>query len=189
MLAGSKGLGAVTYRSVEDAAGLPRGTTSNFYSSRAALIEAMIRRQLDIERDLARELLVALASRDRDAQLRDATERIVEWVDTAPAFSLAHYELMLAGARLPDLSQPIAEVAEEIWQLLAPVAKAAGSSQPHRDARKLFALIDGVLLDRLTHPGQDGRLLHDALSDELTRMGAESDGNPSKSSVQHSPAS
>jgi len=176
-LAGTDGLGAVTYRSVEDAAGLPRGSTSNHYATRTALIEAMIRRQLHIERErshaLAHELLEALASPDRDARLGDATARIVAWVDDAPAFSLAHYELMLAAARIPDLHRAIANAAQELWRLLAPVATAAGSSDPARDARKLLAVIDGILLDRLTHPDQDPHLLSDALRDEIDRMGAQ----------------
>jgi AcrR family transcriptional regulator len=51
-----KGMKGLTHRAVDAAAGLAEGTTSNYYRNRAALVEAVLDRLLELDADLLRNV-------------------------------------------------------------------------------------------------------------------------------------
>jgi AcrR family transcriptional regulator len=51
-----KGMKGLTHRAVDAAAGLAEGTTSNYYRNRAALVEALLDRLLELDADLLRNV-------------------------------------------------------------------------------------------------------------------------------------
>jgi DNA-binding transcriptional regulator YbjK len=50
-----KGMKGLTHRAVDAAAHLPEGTTSNYYRNRAALVEAVLDRMLELDAALLQD--------------------------------------------------------------------------------------------------------------------------------------
>lgn len=166
-IAGERGLRAVTHRSIEDAADVPRGSAVYHFRTKPQLIEAMVGRLADAEGQRSAELghavAMALAGGQGPDRLDALIAEIVRWIDTDRAFALAHYELVLAGARDDHLRAITSAAAANLWRLAEPIAVAAGSTDPRRDARIIVSVIDGVLLDRVTHDPPDDELTTAAL--------------------------
>lgn len=166
-IAGERGLRAVTHRSIEDAAEVPRGSAVYHFRTKPQLIEAMVARLAEVEEhrsaDLGHAVAMALASGQGADHLEALIAEIVRWIDTDRAFALAHYELALAGARDDHLRAIMSAAAATLWRLAEPIAVAAGSADSARDARIVVSVLDGLLLDRVTHDPQDDELTAIAL--------------------------
>ncbi|MFC6900611.1 TetR/AcrR family transcriptional regulator [Nonomuraea dietziae] len=78
------GLAQVTHRAIDKAAGVPDGTTSNYFRTRSALYEAIVRRLLDLQlADLDRLAVTPLPG--SPAELLDLLAATVEAVTARPA--------------------------------------------------------------------------------------------------------
>jgi AcrR family transcriptional regulator len=154
------GLGAVTHRSVEQAAGVPHGSVTYYFGSRDGLIAALVERMVtESEQQVA-----AIAARQAAGSGLDSIARtIATWMDANRELHLARLELELAAARDPRLRERMTDAARVFWRMCEPLAAAAGSDDPQRDGRAMTAMIDGLLLDRLAHPGQTHALLVEAV--------------------------
>jgi AcrR family transcriptional regulator len=174
-VAGERGLRAVTHRAVEDAAGVPRGSSVYYFPSKPRLIDAMVERLAEVEErrsaTLAHAVALALASSDGPSRLESLLSEIVSWIDADRSFALAHYELVLAGARDVELRAKTSRAAQSLWRLAEPIALAAGSTSPQRDGRMIVAVLDGLLLDRLTHDPKDDELTVDTLRHLIASFG------------------
>ena len=148
----NKGSRGLTHRAVDAEAGVPAGTTSNYYGTRRALIDGLIERigeRLTPEPEVARHLASRRPSRKLYADyLRDIVRRLSKERDSA----LALFELRLEASRNPD-------VAEAIGGWLR--AGYAADVEFTRDAKlpggafeiALFHYaLDGLMLDQLTFP-------------------------------------
>lgn len=152
------GLGAVTHRNVEQAAGAPHGSVTYWFGSREGLVSALIdwlcaksEEQVGAIAAFAQEQLATGRALDTDAVARALTA----WMDDGAALHLARMELELQGAREPAHAARMTQAAQKFWDMGATVAAALGSENPARDGRALAIMLDGVLLDRLAHPPQD----------------------------------
>jgi AcrR family transcriptional regulator len=153
-LIGTRGLEAVTHRSVAEAAGVSLGAISHHFPSRQALMDAALERAG--EREVARLERLAL---DLQEQLFDTGE----WIDAMsaalaldlkrdPIPRLAQYELLLACARNPGMRE-LARAWRQAHMRVAVVGmRAAGSRQPEQHGRLLVAAITGLLLKQLAAP-------------------------------------
>lgn len=154
------GLGAVTHRSVESAAGVPHGSVTYYFGSRDGLVFALVDRMLaECEEQVAEIARRQTAGSDLDSVARG----IAAWMDGNREMHLARLELELAAARDPRLRERMTEAAKVFWRMCEPIAAAAGSEDPERDGRGMAAMVDGLLLDRLAHPGQTHDLLVEAV--------------------------
>lgn len=164
-LVGGGGLGAVTHRAVESAAGVPHGSVTYWFGSRDGLVAAMVDRLVaDCEAQvavIARDVTAAFAAGgapDVDA----AATAIADWIDGGADMHIARMELELAAARDPRLRARMRDAAQVFWRLCEPLARAAGSTDPERDGRAMAAMVDGLLIDRLAHPPQGDGVLASA---------------------------
>jgi AcrR family transcriptional regulator len=154
------GLGAVTHRSVEQAAGVPHGSVTYYFGSRDGLVFALVDRMVaESEAQVAAIAEQQAAGSDLDTVARN----IAAWMDGNRELHLARLELELAAARDPRLRERMTDAARYFWGMCVPLAAAAGSQDPPRDGRALAAMVDGLLLDRLAHPGQTHGLLVEAV--------------------------
>lgn len=165
------GLAAVTHRSVEAAAGAPHGTVTYWFGNRegliAALIEALLEECAVIVQGIAGPLRAQLESGEPfDPQTVAAG--IAAWMDHARDLHIARLELELQAARDPALRRRMTDAARVFWAMCEPLAAATGSEDPVRDGRALAAMIDGLLVDRLSHPPQDDGILVAAVERMLT---------------------
>lgn len=161
-LLGGGGLGAITHRSVEAAAGVPHGSVTYWFGSREGLVAAMVDRLVAhseaqvtvIARDVAASLS---AGRAPDAEA--VATALAAWIERSADWHVARMELELAAVRDPRLRVRMREAAQVFWRLCEPLARAAGSQDPKRDGRAMAAMVDGLLLDRLAHPPQGDQVL------------------------------
>ncbi|HEX5194385.1 MAG TPA: hypothetical protein VFW09_16425 [Solirubrobacteraceae bacterium] len=157
-LVSADGLGAVTHRSVEKAAGAPHGSVTYWFGNRDGLIAALVdwiceqsERNVGAIAGWVQEQLEAGRQPDVDA----VAAALVAWQDDNATLHLARLELELQGAREPAHAERMTRAAQKFWDMGAMVARSLGSTDPERDGRAMATMLDGLLLDRLTHPPQD----------------------------------
>lgn len=143
---GSRGL---THRAVDAAAGLPAGSTSYYYRSRAALLGACVRCLVDrdhAELDALRPLITATDPATLADALADLLDR---WLTTDRRRHLARYELTMESVRRPELATELHRTGHGLRQRVASILSEFGAIDPTRQARLLVACIDGVLFDNI----------------------------------------
>jgi DNA-binding transcriptional regulator YbjK len=148
------GLGAVTHRAVEAAAGLPHGSTTYYFKTREALIDAAVQRLRDRDHAavdaIGHEIAMALASRGEALDYARIAAGMTAWVRASRDQQLARFELTVASTRRQEIADALAEGRETFVRLVLPIVVAAGSRDPDRDARTLLAMLDGLVLHKLT---------------------------------------
>ena len=155
------GLAAVTHRSVEQAARVPHGSVTYYFGSRDGLVSALVDRMVA----QSEEQVAAIAERQAAGSDLDSVARtIATWMDDNRELHLARLELELAAARDERIRERMTDAARIFWRMCEPLAAAAGSEDPERDGRGMAAMVDGLLLDRLAHPGQTHELLVEAVA-------------------------
>ncbi|WP_213575385.1 TetR family transcriptional regulator [Rhodococcus sp. USK13] len=151
---GRKGARALTHRAVDESAGMPQGSTSNYFRTRGALLEGMVTR---------------LAARDVDdwekfADLRpDGMEALVEALAAFTLYaagpdrirSRARYALFAEASAVPALGEIIGSARAGLVEWGASMLDLAGSRNPAADAVVVTDYLDGVILHQLTVPDPD----------------------------------
>jgi AcrR family transcriptional regulator len=154
------GLGAVTHRSVEQAAGAPHGSVTYWFGSRDGLISALIDWMCNESERQVGAIAAAVQAQiaaGQDLDPDDIADALVAWMDGVAPHHLARMELELQGAREPAHAARMTRAAQVFWDMCATIAAGLGSEDPARDGRAMAVMLDGILLDRLAHPpqGQD----------------------------------
>lgn len=152
--AGAHGL---SHRAVDTRAGIPRGTTSNFFNTRRELVLAAARglnethwRYVHALRDqidspLDREKLAAILHRLVTAEDEDVRVR-----------HLARYELFLAGVREPELRPILADIRRAAMQTAVLLLESAGLPEPAHHVQLLAAVLNGLTFDHITASPPEG---------------------------------
>lgn len=166
-LVAREGLRSLTHRAVEAEAGVPHGSTTYYFGSRYELLAALINRMHELDKEkvepIAHKLTLMLADRSRAPRLDAIIEEIVAWVESDIPLQMARYEMQVAGARDPELKTLMTGCASVFWRMSEPIAVAAGSKDPARDARLINSVLDGLILDYLTHDGADSAMISDGM--------------------------
>ncbi|WP_432034769.1 TetR/AcrR family transcriptional regulator [Streptomyces cucumeris] len=155
-LLAERGMRGLTHRAVDEAAGLPQGSTSNHARTRAALLKAAVRRLAEREgRLLAPEEMPPLSdgpdrahdtAADPLAALADALSLALHRSLTQQRDLLvARYELALEATRRPELREYYDTAGRGFRQLLEGMVAAAGSTEPRRHGRSLTAWCEGLM--------------------------------------------
>ncbi|UJP09761.1 TetR family transcriptional regulator [Microbacterium sp. KUDC0406] len=146
---GSRGL---THRAVDERAGVPIGTTSNYFRSRDALIAGLFERigarLAPTPDDLARRV----SETPSRALFADYVRDIVRRLSTEREVTLALFELRLESARRPELAAMMAAWQRAGFDGDVAFNQAAGLPGGRREIALFHYAIDGLLLDRLTSP-------------------------------------
>lgn len=173
---GSRGL---THRAVDRAAGLPEGSTSYYFRTRASLLRAVVERLAAL--DAAELAQLPDAGGGVGHRLAESVALLVEQLTTTGRDRLlARYELSLEATRRPELREVLAENTAALRRAVAGRLRAAGASDPHRSARELMVLLDGLLLNQLTGLAadhEDGAALRGRVERVLAAAGAWPEGN------------
>jgi AcrR family transcriptional regulator len=166
-LVADAGLGAVTHRSVEKAAGAPHGSVTYWFSSRDGLIAALVDRLCEESERQVGEIAGRAQSQLERGEALDVdavTAALVGWMDGASRHHAVRMELELHSARDPIHAERMTRAAATFWAMGSALSAALGSSDPERDGRAMAEMLDGILLDRLTHPGQEDAVVRAAVS-------------------------
>ena len=146
---GSRGL---THRAIDTEAGVPKGTTSNYFASRDEVIDAILLRiserlqpDPDIHADLAqRPLGVELFTE----YLRDIVHRLTGDRDAA----IALFELRLEATRRPHVAEALTAWRQAGLQADIEFNEKMGLPGRPADITLFHYALDGLLLDQLTVP-------------------------------------
>jgi DNA-binding transcriptional regulator YbjK len=144
------GLHGLSHREVDKHAGLPRGTTSNYFKSREALVAATIQRIVDLHFAMIVEL------RARHAQTASVIDLLGDVVDEAltnfPGRYAAMFELAMESRRRPELRVEFDRIADEAMKLTYDAHRGKDSEPSRRDVELLNAFYNGVLFTSLVMP-------------------------------------
>ena len=165
-LLAEQGLRGLTHRAVDQVAGLPAGSTSYYFRTRAALVEGCVGRLLEL--DLAVEVPSVLAA--HPAALLDVLTGIGVAMATAQRRrTLARYELSLAAVREPDLRPPLIEGGDTLRRLAAQALVGWGAADPDAAAAEVAAVLDGLVFTALLRGPHDPSALAAWLRPALAR--------------------
>jgi DNA-binding transcriptional regulator YbjK len=138
--AGSRGL---THRAVDDAAGLPRGSTSYYLPTRDSLLEAGVHRLAELDAasvpPLEGDALAVVLSRVLEQQLSVDRPRLI-----------ARYELSLEAVRRPRLREVLAAGTRQVREAVCARLIEDGIAEPDGIADDLLAMLEGLLFTQVT---------------------------------------
>lgn len=163
------GMRGLTHRAADAAAGLPAGSTSYYFRTRAALVAGCLARLLDL--DLEHEPPAAGAAATGPAAFADAlTEFGVHLATTQRHRTLARYELALASARDPDLRAALVAGGDTLRGLGARILARLGAPDPVAAAEEVAAVLDGLLFTALVRGPDDPAALAGRIRPAMHRV-------------------
>ncbi|WP_214416120.1 TetR/AcrR family transcriptional regulator [Sphaerisporangium fuscum] len=147
-----RGMRGLTHRAVDEAAGLPPGSTSNVARTRAALLDLTLARLTMLEE----AAFPAFSAGDNleAGRLAELTAGFLHFQLTeGRRTSLARYELALEATRRPELRKVYDEIGRRFREAAIAVLASAGSADPVRHGGQLVAFAEGVIFDALVGAG------------------------------------
>jgi DNA-binding transcriptional regulator YbjK len=143
---GEHGIRALTHARVDARAGLPKGSTSNWFRTRAALLAGVIEHLAEQERAIAPTRDVTTPD--------DLVELICTMIETASGPQQARTRVRLAlsleAAQNADLLAPLQAQRATFVEWTAGLLTQIAAHQPHQAARTLLACSNGALFHKLT---------------------------------------
>ncbi len=165
-----QGMRGLTHRAVDQEAGLPPGTTSNYARTRAALLELSLARMTELEAQFIGPELAGLVARDAD-ELAGVLARVVHRsITTARQRMIARYELALEATRRPELRAAYDSVGLEFREVTSGLLIVLGSARPERHARMVISWVEGAMFYSLAGTGWRDIPSEDQLRAELTEL-------------------
>jgi DNA-binding transcriptional regulator YbjK len=156
-LLGAEGVRALTHARVDERAGLPAGSTSNWFRTRRALLGGVVDWIAERERaDFDPAAMPAIT--ELDGLIEGLC--VMAEVQTGPfaARTRARYALFLELSGDLELGEPLLRQRREFERWTERIVGDVGIAEPVPAARAIMALCDGLLLHRLTvDPGLDMR--------------------------------
>jgi AcrR family transcriptional regulator len=144
----AEGARGLTHRAVDRAAGLPEGSTSNVFRSRAALLEGTLAHHAAM--DLAAGTEPARVPAPLPRMDRPDAAGLVKAgflaVLARRDHNIARFELLLESTRREELRAPIEAARSEFATRTRGLLEACGCKTPERHTRELLATLDGFLL-------------------------------------------
>jgi DNA-binding transcriptional regulator YbjK len=154
-LVGTEGLRALTHARVDQRAGLPRGSTSNYFRTRAALLSGVV--DWIVERELSE--VGAAFSAASAASLVDTFCDLLEYVTQRNrSMTTARLVLFMEASHNPALREAVSRGRTAMESSMTAVLARLGASDPAAAAAALMACIEGLILHRVVrHDDSDPR--------------------------------
>ena len=148
-LLGAEGIRALSHAHVDERAGLPPGSTSNWFRTRRALLAGVVDWIAEHERaDLEPAAMPAISG--VDGLIEGLCGMAELQTGRFAARTRARYALFLELAGDPELGEPLRRQRREFERWTERIVIAVGIADPVPATRALMALGDGLLLHRLT---------------------------------------
>lgn len=157
-LLADRGMRGLTHRAVDEAAGLPPGSTSNLARTRSALLELTLARLTQLESAAFAPILESPAE-DLVGVLAEMTAQAL-WAQLTVGRrrTVARYELALEATRRPELRRIYDRAGARFRDPAVAILSAAGSSDPVRHGRQIVAFSEGVIFDAVIGAGVEPTL-------------------------------
>ena len=160
-LLASSGVHGLTHRAVENAAGLPPGTASNYFRTREALLVAAAERVAELHfAETDRDATAASSGPQPGATLPAMAEEVAGMLagsllaaaTTHRDRYLAVFELLFEARRRPALAAALAGLQQDATQFTAGLHARLGLPIPASAVPTLIALYEGALFTLLITP-------------------------------------
>jgi DNA-binding transcriptional regulator YbjK len=145
-LIGTQGIRALTHVRVDEHAGLPRGSTSNSFRTRAALLNGVVEHMLAIELPAMAPRLEARTPDELADALADLFDVLVEENRTVTAARLA---LFVEAGHDPELRAALASGRSAIDGALLPALAGLGAPDPGLATQAIASCFEGLFLHRI----------------------------------------
>ena len=148
-LVGEQGIRALTHARVDERAGLPNGSTSNWFRTRDALLAGVVTHLAEMERaDFTAGGAPEITTPD---ELIDALSGFVTArTELLASRTRARYTLFLEGINDPALLAPLLEQRAIYVEWTTGLLAGIGAVRPAEAARTIMATGDGLMFHRLT---------------------------------------
>nr|WP_225953641.1 TetR/AcrR family transcriptional regulator [Kibdelosporangium phytohabitans] len=148
-----QGTHGLSHRSVDEMAAVPKGTTSNYFRSRDALLEATVRRVVQLHYEWIAQLRAERDGHLDRAALMDILAQVLdESVTVHKDRYRAMMELLLEGTRRPELHATLVDTFTSGVQLLQEAKLADGSEASDRQRHLLRVIYVGTLFSYIVLP-------------------------------------
>ncbi|GAA2636284.1 TetR/AcrR family transcriptional regulator [Streptomyces vastus] len=144
-LLAARGMRGLTHRAVDEAAGLPQGSTSNYARTRLALLEAAVCRLAEREAKVLALQEMPDPRGGRDALVDGLALAVHRSLTRHRDLLVARYELALEATRRPELRAFYDTQGRLFRDALTTMLAAVGSPSPARHVRSLVAWSDGLM--------------------------------------------
>ncbi|GHH69950.1 hypothetical protein GCM10017673_21070 [Streptosporangium violaceochromogenes] len=152
-LLAERGMRGLTHRAVDEAAGLPPGSTSNLARTRSALLELALERLTELEAATFAPALSAGGPGGLDALAETTAQALWAQLTVGRRRTIARYELALEATRRPELRAIYDRASVRFRDPAVAILAAAGSPDPVRHGRQIVAFGEGVMFDALAGAG------------------------------------
>lgn len=146
-LLGTQGLRALTHRRVDESAGLPAGSTSNYFRSRLALLDGVS--GWVAEHELS-DLDAGVAPASADDLIDEFCALLEVQTREFRSRTIARYILFLEAARHGDARAPLTRNRHLFEERTIALLAGLGAPDPGAAALALMACGEGLMLHRLT---------------------------------------
>jgi len=149
---GESGMRGVTHRAVDAAAGVPAGSTSNYFGTRDALLNAVVDRFVARERANADDIAAEICPTTPE----ELAEALVAFAHTSTGpqrtLTLARHAILLESAIHPPLRAQLLAGGSRARTWFINWLRVVGSSDPERDAPIIMNHWSGLVLHQLAMP-------------------------------------
>ncbi|MFE6196070.1 TetR/AcrR family transcriptional regulator [Streptomyces sp. NPDC057838] len=154
-----EGVRGLTHRAVDRRAGLPSGTTSAYFRTRAALLTGLVTRLVRLDQAELRALAEELAPLRTAGELVDAMLRLTRQRLTGEgrSRSLARYACAVESVRDPELREILVPRENAGHRAVRQFLAAHGVTDVERRTHTLLTCVDGLVFDRLVSGGEVSR--------------------------------
>jgi DNA-binding transcriptional regulator YbjK len=153
------GVGGLTHRQADTRAGVPAGTTSNYFRTRQALLEATAARTVELHWQRVEMLQSVIGPISRDA-LKALMIRMLDPDDQFRRWTLARFELFMESTRREELRPLMKELQAAAVKSATLMFEAAGFTPTPERIDELSRVLNGLVFSNLTVAPEPGS--HDA---------------------------
>ena len=147
-----RGVSGVTHRQVDERAQLPAGTTSNYFRTRQALLEATAARTAELHWQRVDALQRALGPLTRDG-VKTLMTQMLSPDENMRRFTLARFELFMEGTRRAELQPFLTDLQAAAVKSAQVIFESAGLHPTAEQMEELSRLLNGWVFSNLTIPG------------------------------------
>ena len=147
---GTDGIRRLTYQAVDGRAGVPAGTTSNYFRSRDALLDGIVEHIEALDR--AEIAHLRLAADGVDGLAATLAGFVLHSLGPGRPRIVARYALFLETLARPELRDSLTRSRETLVVRGGDWLRAVGSADPAADARVVLDFLDGVILHQIAMP-------------------------------------
>jgi DNA-binding transcriptional regulator YbjK len=144
-LVGTEGLRSLTHARVDERAGLPKGTTSNYFRTRAALLTGAV--DAIVDREMSEVGVLATTSAE---DLVDTLCRLIDYTTVANrTVTAARLVLFLEASHDPALREALARGRAAMEASAVSAFHRLGARDPHTAATAVMSCAEGLILHRI----------------------------------------